>query len=296
MDTLDFLRAALPSICHDQAGCEALVRLHAATQDCRFGAIEIDLTAVDRFDADMCAALGAILYRLGNDGNTIQLTHIPTEIEPILTGTGFLSYYGRVRLPEVSGMLIPYQRFDTKDDRYFASYVETRLIGRPELAAASPGLLKKLRESVFELFSNAVLHSRSRLGIFSCGQHDPRRHRLNFAVADLGVGIPQNVRQHAGLDLTAEEAVRWATEGRNTTKRGPIPGGLGLKLLKEFIGFNGGRIQIVSDAGYWCMERGQARITRLSHPFPGTVVNIEVNLADARPYALHSELVETDVF
>ena len=36
----------------------------------------------------------------------------------------------------------------------------------------------------------------------------------------------------------------WATQGRNTTKRGPIPGGLGLKLLTEFIKLNEGRLQI----------------------------------------------------
>jgi hypothetical protein len=59
---------------------------------------------------------------------------------------------------------------------------------------------------------------------------------------------------------------------------------------------NGGRIQIASDAGYWAMEQGQARTARLSHPFPGAVVAIEVNLAVAQPYVLPSELAEADVF
>jgi len=35
-----------------------------------------------------------------------------------------------------------------------------------------------------------------------------------------------------------------------------IPGGLGLKLLGEFINLNGGRLQIISDAGYWSLEKG----------------------------------------
>ena len=43
--------------------------------------------------------------------------------------------------------------------------------------------------------------------IFSCGQCFPHRHRLNFSVADLGIGIPQNVRENAGLSLSPEKAI-----------------------------------------------------------------------------------------
>lgn len=44
---------------------------------------------------------------------------------------------------------------------------------RSEMPDMSPGLLKKFRESLFEIFSNAVLHSRTELGIYSCGQLFP---------------------------------------------------------------------------------------------------------------------------
>ncbi len=100
----------------------------------------------------------------------------------------------------------------------------------------------------------------------------------------------------AGLDLPAEHAIVWATNGRNTTKSGSIPGGLGLKLLKEFIGLNGGRLQIVSDAGYWCLDKNQAQTTRLRSPFPGTAVTLEINTSDAQSYTLSSELSESDIF
>lgn len=160
----------------------------------------------------------------------------------------------------------------------------------------SSGLLKRFRESVFEIFSNAVIHSLTKLGIFSCGQHFPARNRLDFSVADLGIGIRQNVKESVGLDLPPEEAIVWATEGRNTTKRGSIPGGLGLKLLREFISLNGGRIQIVSDAGYWSQEKDQTFVTRFSHPFPGTVVSIEIDTSDTQSYVLSSELSESDIF
>ncbi len=165
-----------------------------------------------------------------------------------------------------------------------------------ECSSTESGLLKKFRESVFEIFSNAVIHSQTKLGIFSCGQYFPKRHRLDFSFADLGIGIRQNVLKNAELDLRADLAIAWATDGQNTTKRGRIPGGLGLKLLREFITLNGGRIQIVSDTGYWSLEAGQVHTAQIRLPFPGTVVSIEIDTADKRSYKLSSELSETDIF
>jgi len=290
------LKISLPPIRHDKTGFEALVHLYAQTKTCFFEDIEINMTAVNWFDADMCAALGAILYYLSHSANTIQLTNICTSVERILSKNGFLSNYGRKRMPDTWGTTIPYQRFDVKDDRYFARYVETELVHRSEMPSMSPGVLKKFRESVFEIFSNSVIHSQTKLGIFSCGQYFPTRHRLDFSVADLGIGIRKNVRKNAELDLAAEEAIVWATQGRNTTKRGRIPGGLGLKLLGEFINLNGGRLEIVSDAGYWKLEKGRTSTTRLGHPFPGTVVSIEIDTLDTQSYALSAELSESDIF
>lgn len=290
------MRVGLPEIRHDQSGFDHLVQLHVETGSCVFDAIEIDMGTATWFDADMCAPFGAILYRLGSEMNTIHLTNIRTNVERILSKNGFLSNYGRTRIPDTWGTTIPDQRFDVKDDRYFAGYIESELVNRAEMPQMSVGLAKKFRESVFEIFSNSVIHSQTKLGIFSCGQFFPNRNRLDFAVADLGIGIKKNVEENAGLSLAADKAIVWATQGTNTTKRGSIPGGLGLKLLGEFINLNGGRIQIVSDAGYWCLRKGKISAALLPFPFPGTVVSIEIDTSDKQSYALSSELRESDIF
>ena len=290
------MKIRLTDIRHDQAGFETLVALHAKTKECLFNDIEIDMSGVQWFDADMCAPFGALLYRLSEQLNTVELINIPQAVTRILSKNGFLSNYGRERLPDTFGTTIPYMRFDAKDDRYFAGYIEDEFVRRSEMPRMSRGLTKKFRESVFEIFSNAVLHSQTKLGIFSCGQYFPKRDRLDFAVADLGIGIRQNVLDNTGLDLRADEAIAWATDGQNTTKRGRIPGGLGLKLLKEFITLNGGRIQIVSDCGYWALERGKATMKEIRYTFPGTVVSIEIDTADRRSYKLSSEISETEIF
>jgi hypothetical protein len=290
------LKIRLPEIRHNQEGFETLVCLRSKTKDCLFDDIEIDMTSTSWFDADMCAPFGAILYKLSDNMNTVKLVNAPNAITRILSKNGFLSHYGGDKLPDTWGTTIPYRRFEAKDDRYFASYIEEEFIRRSEMPRMSVGLAKKFRESVFEIFSNAVIHSQTKLGIFSCGQYFPNRDRLDFAVADLGIGIRRNVMRNAGLNLRADEAIAWATAERNTTKRGRIPGGLGLKLLKEFITLNRGRIQIVSDSGYWVLEQGEVTSKELKYSFPGTVVSIEIDTADKRSYKLSSEISEKDIF
>ncbi len=290
------MRFPLPVIHHDEESFKELAYLHARTRECFFADVEIDMSATHWFDADMCAALGAILYLLGNNLNTINLLNIRPGVERILSKNGFLSHYGRQQISDSWGTTISYQRFDVEDDRYFAGYIENEFINRSEMPEMTSGLLKKFRESIFEIFSNAVLHSRTKLGIFSCGQFFPTKHRLDFTVADLGVGMRQNIIDHTGLELSSEKAIIWATNANNTTKQGNVPGGLGLKLLCEFIDLNGGRIQIVSDTGFWKREKGEIFTSTLNYPFPGTVVSVEINTADTQSYALASELTEEDIF
>lgn len=285
----------LPEIRHDLSGFQALTNLWAETKDCFFESLEIKLDGTSWLDADMCAAFGAILHNISGP-NTVKLTGIRSNVESILSKNGFLSHYGRNQIPDRWRTTIPYKRFDVKDDRYFAEYIEQEFLHRTELPGMSTGLMKEFRRSISEIFSNSVLHSQTKLGIFSCGQFFPTRNRLDFSVADLGIGIRHNIQDSLGLELSPERAINWATQQGNTTKRGLIPGGLGLKLLGEFIDLNGGCIQIVSDAGYWRRQNRNTDMILLRHPFPGTVVTIEINAADANSYMLASELNAADIF
>lgn len=293
------MRFFLPEIHHDHATFEALGNLYKETKEYVFDEVEIDMRSTRWFDADMCAAFGAILHSLRTRLNDVNLIHIPPAVEAILSKNSFLSHYGRAKMPDRWGTTITYRRFDLEDDHYFASYIEDELIHRSEIPEMTSGLLKRFRESIFEIFSNAVLHSETRLGIFSCGQFFPKRNRLDFTVTDLGIGIRQNVENHTGFKFSAVNAIIWATEEMNTTKRGNlpgVPGGLGLKLLCEFIDANKGCIQIVSDAGYWQQREGKVITKPLSYSFPGTVVSVEINTADTSAYGFTSELSAEDIF
>ena len=290
------MRYTLPEIRHDFEGFEVLSRLYSQTQELVLDDVVVDFNETSWFDADMCAVFGAILYSLGDRLNEVNLIHIPKKVERILSKNEFLCHFGRRKILDQHETTITYQRFDTKDDHYFASYIEDELIYRSEIPKMSNELLKKFRESIFEIFSNAVLHSRTNLGIFSCGQFSPNRNQLDFTVADLGIGIRKNIKDSTGLDFSAEEAIDWATKEGHTTKEGNLPGGLGLKLLLDFIDLNGGCIQIVSDVGYWQRKNRDTKIKRMSCPFPGTAVNIKIKTADPHTYTLTSEINSEDIF
>jgi len=289
------MNIALHDIHCNYEGYSHLIDLAAQTEGLFLEDIEIDMRYATWIDANMCAPLGAILYKTGRELNPVKLINIQPGVKGILSKNGFLCNYGLPRMPDRYGSTIEYKRFEPKDDRYFADYIEKQMIGKgiPEM---SLGLLKKFRESIYEIFSNAVIHSQTKQGIFSCGQYFHKKHRLDFSVVDLGIGMRRTILERRGLDLSPEEAISWALDGNNTTKAGPIPGGLGLKLLREFIVKNEGRIQIVSDKGYWELC-GQSVTTRtFTKPFPGTVVTIEINTADSKSYRLVSEVRPEDIF
>lgn len=266
-----------------------LVKLAELTGTLQYSSIILNLDRTSWLEANMCAPLGAILYRASRSMNPITFKNIPEPVEDILQKNGFLSFYGQAPKYDKWGTTIQYNRFERKDDHYFNAYIE-RHFKTKAIPQMSPALRKKFWESISELFSNAVIHSETEMGIFTCGQNFPRKRRIDFAIADLGIGIRTNLLKKIGLDLPAVDAIKWAMEGRNTTKTGPIPGGLGLKLLSEFIRLNQGRIQVVSEIGYWEQRYdGSVDEQVLPYPFPGTVVNIEINTADTNSYILASE-------
>ena len=53
--------------------------LHARTRECFFADVEIDMSATHWFDADMCAALGVILYHLGKQFEHNQFAQYPAS-------------------------------------------------------------------------------------------------------------------------------------------------------------------------------------------------------------------------
>jgi len=254
-------------------------------------------------DANMCAPLGAILYRKKTENVPVciitdtSLTGISLMVRSILRKNHFLSQFGVTEKPDSYRTTIEYRRFETVGrvyedfKQYVIRYFRPGSLGFPEM---TPELLKRFRESLFEVFSNAIEHSYTQQGIFTCGQFFPNRKRLTFSISDLGIGIDGNIYRNLQRKLPAEDAIKWAISGK-TTRRGRS-GGLGLQLIREFIKLNQGRLIIVSSAGYWELSKGKVSTRTLSRRFPGTVVTIDIDTSDKTSYCLSSEIGSSDVF
>ncbi|EDN69372.1 ATP-binding region, ATPase-like protein [Beggiatoa sp. PS] len=250
------------------------------------------------FDGNLCACLGGLLSYFNSQG-----LHISTKLSEINSGVlsffkknGFLTLFGQSRTVDTYGTTIEFKQHKINGSNDFQTYIGKSFspgsLGLPNM---TPRLLKDFRNSLYEIYLNAVEHAETQQDVFSCGQFFPRKQQLDFCITDLGIGIKENIKRKIALTLKPEEAIDWAMQPDNTTRKGES-GGLGLKLIREFIVRNNGRIVIVSDAGYWELQGGQITKKCFDCPFPGTVVLIEVNTADTKSYALQSEIDPNDIF
>jgi hypothetical protein len=285
----------LPNISSDAAGFSELAILAARALADESTHLEVNLSRLAWFDANMSAPLGVVLNKLTDALKVVTIVAVPVPTEAILRRNGLLAAFGYPPVTTQSRTALPYQRFKLQDSALFAQYLQTHLPGKG-IPTMSAGLGKLFQQSLFEVFENAIFHSGSHVGVFVCGQFFPLKQRVDITIADAGITIPRKVNETLGWNRSAMEALAWALQEGSTTKREGKPGGVGLKLLRDFVARNQGRLQIASGAAYWEFNAGQASLQPLSSPFPGTVVNFEVNTADNNSYRLVNEISPADVF
>jgi hypothetical protein len=242
------------------------------------GKVGIDLASAQQAVPSMCAPLAAVRERRSSSVNA----------------SGKAESSVRLRLPQ--GFTFRCQHYETTEWAKFKKYVEN-YFADARMPTRRPILKKMFLGSLSEVFLNSLEHSKTKLGIFVSDHYSPEKRILEVSIADRGIGIRENIRRERGLTFSPEDAIEWAMEGTNTTRRGRRTGGLGLKLIRNFLRYNGGRLQIASDQGYMCIEgNAEPFFRRLEAPFPGTVVNIEIRTADTHSYRPSEEIDPNTIF
>jgi anti-anti-sigma regulatory factor len=251
----------------------------------------IDCSELTWFDAHMAAPLMAIIRQSEANDNIVKFRNLNNKTKIILQKNGFFSH----RIDDIHGTTIELEEFEISEQKIFSKYVEENLQAQ-DLPNMSLDLKEKFYEGVDEIFTNSVIHSKTKNGIFACGQFFPRDERLDFAITDAGIGVREVIYKKLGLEMDAVQAVEWALTGKNTTRQGDIPGGLGLKLIREFITLNGGKFLIVSNDGFWSMIKGRISKKKLDWEFPGTTTILEINTSDTHSYYLEGEILPDEIF
>lgn len=271
---------------------QQLISIYEEHKNESFGTIHIELR--NWFAANMSATLGAILDLFQANINDIKIDYIDPSIEKILLKNEFLTYFGYSKIADSFHTTIRFLKLKPTDGKYFNSYVYEELIGRNELPSMSPLLKEKIAEGIYEIFVNAQIHSNTK-HIYTCGQFFPTDNKIEFTIVDVGIGFKRRINERFNSNLNSTQAIQWATQDRNTTKT-EVTGGIGLALLKEFISKNRGKMQIISDDGFYQYDITGEHMNLFKGSFPGTIVNLQFRTNDSSSYVLKSELDSNDIF
>ena len=224
------------------------------------------------------AFLGGLARFIHNNYGTPEfLWHtIIWTIRTNLQKSGFEGNFGG-NYQITHGNTVPYREdntLSTKDS--IINYLTHDWLG-PGWVNVSEKLGSAIVGRTYEIYWNALEHSHSPIGVFSCGQRYPQKKELILTVVDFGVGIPYHVRNFLNKpELGADKALKWAFQEGNTTVRDTCRG-LGLGLLKEFVFKNEGKIEVYSHDGYAVINNEVETYAVRSSHFPGTVLNIKFN-------------------
>lgn len=276
-------------ICTDSRGFSALTELYAlGNGETLGGEVVLDFSGCQWFEANMCAPLYSVISRFFQERKTVQVSGLRSNITKVFQKNGFAKILGLPIVPDINETTIPFVRLSPSETRRFAEYstgkfkeifVKKHFSNPPE----------KFFESVNEIFQNSSVHAKTRASVASCGQFFPRDNRIDFAISDCGIGIPENVREFLGTLIPDKDAVIWATSESNTTRKANTngsPGGLGLKIVRDFIDGTHGKLIIVSGNAFVYRQKGETLGITLPNAFPGTCVNIEINTRTTRQSAL----------
>jgi hypothetical protein len=272
------LTVSLSNFKSDFDGFNALSHLADATEVLGHGSLEVSLASLSDFDPNMAAPFGAVLATIRDRSNTISIVDVPSLPLAVLEKNGFLSHFGYPAPVMTSGTAAPYTQFRATDIQRFYDYLDLHLPGKglPEMTS---DFTLQFQQILGEVFVNAETHADSSLGVFVCGQFYPNQQRLVLSIADSGVTIPERVKRRFKIDWPPIRALRWALVEGNTTKEG-TPGGVGLKLLRDFIYANRGHVHIASGQAFWQFHADAEEFKELDHVLPATVVTVEVDTAN----------------
>jgi hypothetical protein len=272
------------------AGFEQLAHLYSLGTSGKAEVVCVECAKVLWVDSNMAAALAAIRQVLKvRAGCQVKFMHLRTDIEKTLRDIGLFTG-GRPRQS-----MVPLRRFDQGQSKSFAGYTQGQLADKG-LPSMSDQVSKRVFEGIDEIFQNFEIHAKSDLGLFAAGQLYPKKGTLVFTLADMGVGIPEVVNRALDTQMRPSTAIDWAFSGTNTTRQGDVPGGLGLKILREFVKLNGGELAVASGAGYWSDSPEGVFRRDMGVPIPGTIVTIQVNTEDTNSYIMTDEIDPSAVF
>lgn len=275
----------------DKNGYEFLARLYSAICEIKPDEHIIDFSNCVYFDANLAAALGAILEELKTYGHEFKLRiSRKSKIYDTLARNGFLNIWNPQTAVVEKEDFIKYQRFLSDQSNEFKQYIDEWLMKKQRFPKHTELAGAKIQESIYEIYVNAVSHGQTSY-VYSCGEYDTANHTLDMTIVDCGKTIPSNVNDYMKKigreELSPQDAIDWAFVDGNTTKQ--ETGGLGLGILKDFIKMNKGCLHMISGNAFLEFSCVKNESMSLKPGFPGTIVNMKFRFDDDNNYYMEGE-------
>ena len=299
-------------ICIDQnvksnfTGFEKLISYYHDMKESPYDNILLDFANVKMFDSNLFAVLAAECDYFSGQNKKIVLRNLPQHLRIKLDQRHKLAQ--QLTVDEIISLFeqqtdISYCEFQCDQGIIFSKYVDHKILNDKHIPAMSKKLKMKINDSFGEVFANVGMHANAEK-TFCAGQIFESTKRLDFSIVDLGTTIYDNVTSYLEentINSNCKHAIEWAVQEGNSTKT--TTGGFGLSVLSEFVALNSGKLHIVSANEYWELfdQKGQKKVRKkfFKKSFPGTIVNVEVNLDDNMYYQLKDEdndINESDIF
>ncbi|MEL6492744.1 MAG: ATP-binding protein [Cyanobacteria bacterium J06621_3] len=237
------------------------------------------------------AFLGGLIQWIKHRGGnvTVDWSSLQKKIHANLAQNGFLQACGQQQQPW-EGNSIPYRNDTTHDANAIGDYLCSKWLGKGWVNI-SPGLQARITGIVAEVYLNASEHSHSPIGVFSCGQHYPKKGYLHLTVIDFGIGIAQSARTvPSNQQFSSIDALQWALQRGTSTRENEGGRGLGLHLLQDFITVNQGALYIFSNDSCVTIDNNGVNYKNTGINFSGTLVDIAIK-CDESYYCLDSEAI-----
>ena len=278
----------------DKEGYDFLSALYRDITNADCSEIVVDFKLCKGFEANLSAVLGAIFNKQKDNGRAVFLRKPESPgVRRALSRNKFFKAFDLNTNNEDRENYIEYRRFSADDTQSFKEYIDSELVQKKRFPNCTERAKEKIKESICEIFANAIDHSGCR-DFYCCGEVHPRegKNMLDMTFVNLGTSIVENVNNYLKSKqasvMTSCETLEWAFVEGNTTKQ--IPGGLGLAILKQFIKMNEGTIQMISGDAMIEIYGDTATDTKLDLWFPGTIVTVEFNGDDNKTYLMTDEL------
>ena len=220
------------------------------------------------------AYLGALISLANKWEKKLELLSEQNKaIKNYFKHSGLYDYYSGTQSKSINKNSIPFTKVQPDDDMLI-EYIDNILQLAP--INLTDACRDSLFKNIYEIFCNAMEHSQSTCGIYTCGHWMPKRNQLIFSVCDTGIGIPRLVNQKI-TNITSLEAIKWALQRGHSTKQltNGVPRGLGMADLKDFTKLNQGSLIVFSNDIYYNCSADET-IINLPYDIIGTLITVVI--------------------